>query len=829
MAIGPSTSQTPYLVPTASNISFTSILSAGDPVPGSVIPGTTTPWRMGGTPDGIGAYDNGNGTMTVLFNHEFTNTEGTVRAHGSIGSYVDRIVVDKTTLQVLSAGDLVTSGSNVFTFDPTTASYIAGTTAWNRFCSSDLPAVSALFDAATGLGTQNRLYLTGEETGPEGRPFAFIASGPNQGKVYEIPRLGNMAFENILLNPSTGAKTVAVMQDDQSASTTAGNVSQGGQLYVYAGDKQATGTDVDKAGLNNGKLYGIVVPALGIGAAANETLTTNFEAGTPFTVAAIGANGDVSALNGSQIQADSETKGVAEFLRPEDGAWDVLNPNRYYFNTTDAITSPSRLWALDFVDAKDPTKGGTLRELLNGTEGQVMLDNMTVAPDGHVILQEDPGNNPRVSKVFDYNPATDTLTQIAEHDPARFSGLTPPFTQDEESSGVIDVTSILGAPGKEVFLIDTQAHYAFGDATIVEGGQLMAMTIDRTVTGTSGNDTLSGSRIDDLILGREGDDRLINGPGNDVFDGGPGTDTLIFAERFTDTHFSRSAAGALQFSGPEGTDTVIGVERLQFTDFTVVSEPGLFGRVDVGAESNGGKIDALFDGLLGRQPDSPAVSFYENALVKGRSLASIANDFIHSAEYTSKNGPVDTETNKGFVDELYKVALGRAPDASGESFWTGRLDSGQLTRGDVAVGFALSAENVGQISGVLAAGIYVPDPEAASVERLYYGVLDRPADVGGEKFYQSAVEGGASLRSVAQAILNSPEYVGANPSLNNDAFVRSIYDHALDRAPEQAGLNFYVGALNAGTATRADVVIGITESAEAQAHLAPAVELGWHV
>ena len=39
---------------------------------------------FGGTPDGIGAFDNGDGTITVLVNHEFGTTVGLVRDHGSM-------------------------------------------------------------------------------------------------------------------------------------------------------------------------------------------------------------------------------------------------------------------------------------------------------------------------------------------------------------------------------------------------------------------------------------------------------------------------------------------------------------------------------------------------------------------------------------------------------------------------------------------------------------------------------------------------------------------------------------------------------------------------
>ena len=64
---GPSSSQTPYLVRTKPGIVTTSILTVGDNVDG---------YEMAGIPDGLGAFDNGDGTFTVLMNHELRNTAG---------------------------------------------------------------------------------------------------------------------------------------------------------------------------------------------------------------------------------------------------------------------------------------------------------------------------------------------------------------------------------------------------------------------------------------------------------------------------------------------------------------------------------------------------------------------------------------------------------------------------------------------------------------------------------------------------------------------------------------------------------------------------------
>src|SRR5215470_10155790 len=65
---GPSSSQSPYLVRTEPGIVTLSILTVGDAV--NFKADGVTPYRMCGIPDGLGAFDNGDGTFTVLMNHE---------------------------------------------------------------------------------------------------------------------------------------------------------------------------------------------------------------------------------------------------------------------------------------------------------------------------------------------------------------------------------------------------------------------------------------------------------------------------------------------------------------------------------------------------------------------------------------------------------------------------------------------------------------------------------------------------------------------------------------------------------------------------------------
>ena len=473
-----STTTASYLVPVDPTVKFASLLTAGDSING---------YRMAGIPDGLGAYDNGDGlTFTVLMAHEHGATSGVARAHGGTGAFVSEWVIDRTTLKVTKGGDLIKSVQEL-----TNGAWNTKTNfAFTRFCSADLGAPSAFYNSATQTGSTARIFLTGEESASAtvGRGVAIVATGADKGKAYILPAFGPfttemVGWENLVVHPNTGDKTVVVAMSD------------GGKngVYVYVGTKQKTGNEVEKAGLTNGKLYRVVVNN---GAAE----TTADDAG-------------LGIVNGSAnftLVENVMPAGVAgtSFLRPEDGAWDTKNAKKFYFattNTLDAakdINNPdivagqvgrSRIWSLNFTDVTNPTLGGTLTMELTGKEtitvagashGPQMIDNITVGSDGVLILQEDPGNNMHLAKVWRFDPATKKLEMIAKFDENLFgdyrTGKPLVETKDEESSGVIEITDILGRrDGRRYFLIAVQNHkLATGTyaTELVEGGQLVIMS-----------------------------------------------------------------------------------------------------------------------------------------------------------------------------------------------------------------------------------------------------------------------------------------------------------------------------------------------------------------
>jgi len=233
------------------------------------------------------------------------------------------------------------------------------------------------------------------------------------------------------------------------------------------------------------------------------------------------------------------------------------------------------------------------------------MDNLTVTESGLVFIQEDPGNNPRLAKIWMYDPNADVeevggtsgFTLIAQHDPARFTnpsgpsatpapGSTTGFGQDDESSGIIDVTHLIG--GRHFsFLLDVQAHYSIG-GELVEGGQLLRMDValanpgdnkvalragndrydggfgDDRIDGGTGHDSLFGNYGVDKIIGAQGNDILSGGPDRDLLQGGNGNDTgdggtgndLLRGDRGNDT--LAGGVGDDRIEGGEGNDNLSG-------------------------------------------------------------------------------------------------------------------------------------------------------------------------------------------------------------------------------------------------------------------------------
>lgn len=345
--IGPSTTTEPYILPNPAlspgTVGTTSILTAGDSVSG---------YKMVGIPDGLGALRSRGRTFTLLSNHELGPTQGVVRSHGSAGAFVARWAIDRSTLEVKAGQDQIKNANSVYSWDPVSATYFNGPRAFDRLCSADLPDSGAF--SFGNLGTKERIFLGGEESRPPfaanyGRAWAHIVTGPNAGQVWQLPRLGQMSFETQLASPHPQAKTVVMLMDDAAASTAGSPLCETvncpapqtvpSELYVYVGTKQRQGTEIERAGLTNGTLFGMKVMVNG---ALRTEESDVFGLGGIAYIASgrfeLVDLGDQSSKDGIQLQRDAVDHDVFRMQRVEDGAWDPRPRRRgdFYFVTTAA-------------------------------------------------------------------------------------------------------------------------------------------------------------------------------------------------------------------------------------------------------------------------------------------------------------------------------------------------------------------------------------------------------------------------------------------------------------------------------------------------------------
>jgi hypothetical protein len=464
-----------YIVASNAAVTLKPLAYAGDTISGFTIKGI---------PDGMGAYRNADGTITLLSSHE-------VPAYAPIGTFEKAQNGDKpvlgsaiTKFTLNAAGDRILKASNFISswsfYNYNTKTYQASpvgaapTTQTlgmdkfiSRFCAATLVQAGGLSfkDGGTTYGYEGAVYLAGEEDAGNGyaRGFAFDMDG----NAINLPRMGLEGWENLIPNLKPGKNTVVMGNEDELATDS--------QLFMYVGTKTTSGTFADKAGLTNGDLHVLSIPNI----TNDNAFRAAYGKNKPVDVTFVKTmwDGDMKTQ-----QADHREKGT-EFSRIEDGQWDPTNPNVYYFVTTESNKdagatkeNPSEpgvtrdgggFWRLTFVDGQKPELGAKLELLLDGTEAPYLSkpDNMTVTADGIILLQEDPGNNAHVARIVAFRPKDGKLAVIAEFNKDYFAKDGSKFmTIDEESSGILDVTSLVSKPGDtaKTFYFNAQVHTTGG-------------------------------------------------------------------------------------------------------------------------------------------------------------------------------------------------------------------------------------------------------------------------------------------------------------------------------------------------------------------------------
>ena len=438
---------------------------------------TITGTQLRGIPDGMGAYKNGKGGISLLTVHEMSSYSPLVAQSKSDsavwGTSITKMTISPNTKTVTRAEEFM---KQISFYNYTTGKYQdtpiggapAGTTKgfdWNisRFCSATLVQAGKLTfkSGSTTFGYDEPIFLSGEEDGDSGyaRGFAFDMNGNG----IQLPRMGTASWENLMPNLKSGMNTVVLGSEDGSAADS--------QLFLYVGKKTAEGTFADKAGLTNGDLHVVSIPDIANDTAFRNTVGKNKAVAVKF-------NKTIWNDNMANQQKDHAAQGT-EFSRVEDGEWDPSNPNVFYFVTTEsskyptsttpnpALPTTSRdggaLWRLTFVDGQNPDLGAKIEMLLDGSEAPYLSkpDNIAVTHNGLILIQEDPGGNDAVARIVAFRPSDSKMVVISEFNKEFFvKGAEKFMTNDEEASGIIEATDLFAKKGdtNSYYLFNTQIH-----------------------------------------------------------------------------------------------------------------------------------------------------------------------------------------------------------------------------------------------------------------------------------------------------------------------------------------------------------------------------------
>lgn len=111
--------------------------------------------------------------------------------------------------------------------------------------------------------------------------------------------------------------------------------------------------------------------------------------------------------------------------------------------------------------------------------------------------------------------------------------------------------------------------------------------------------------------------------------------------------------------------------------------------------------------------------------------------------------------------------------------------------------------------------------------RLYQAAFNRAPDLGGLGYWMTQRDHGMDMDTIARGFMQSDEYTKMYGTAPDDAaFLTHTYDNVLHRPYDQAGFDFWLGALHSGV-SREDVLLNFANGFENRAQVIGSIENGF--
>jgi hypothetical protein len=250
------------------------------------------------------------------------------------------------------------------------------------------------------------------------------------------------------------------------------------------------------------------------------------------------------------------------------------------------------------------------------------------------------------------------------------------------------------------------------DATIggapatANGGSSAAVVdpnaIERFVVGTAGADTITiaDGKNTQVVAGDK--DVIKAGTGHTVVVAAQGSSTVVGGKDTIVEAKGSEADFAISFAN--GQTKIVNAK----TNVTVNMSGVDYVQLDNGKalifadNAKQAAVANLYQAVFGRTAEYAGIEFWFQMADKGVSLKSITQGFMNSAEY--KLGALN---NAAFVDALYNGVMGRNGEAAGTKFWVDALNAG-VSRADVITAFAEAAATDSNEVTVIGTVVIVP-------------------------------------------------------------------------------------------------------------------------
>jgi hypothetical protein len=167
--------------------------------------------------------------------------------------------------------------------------------------------------------------------------------------------------------------------------------------------------------------------------------------------------------------------------------------------------------------------------------------------------------------------------------------------------------------------------------------------------------------------------------------------------------------------------------------FSADATSGAIGLFGTGEKS---LVTHYYRSILGRAPDASGKSFWEGEASRMASVGANVNEAwfaLAMSFYSSPEYIAAHKTDTQFTTDLYTTFYNRAPDAGGLAFWVGQLGSG-LPREVLLAQFMFSPEFATFTQGIF--GNTTARAEINTVVDFYRGLLARLPDSGGFAFWK---------------------------------------------------------------------------------------------